>query len=780
MKTRNQLIGRVSSETTNNATIQQDSGTPNASPSTRSTPPPRLRDRRPSSSEPKSLLPTFVATSGKSPSPPAGAKRSLTGPTRILPRRSCGRPVSLLAATQPQTSVMESSLKKVVSVKRNTPDPELDIQLSSESNSQALETTEANFAVKSERLDTIITAAINKNHSNDNLLTKDASISKPAKHDNNITTRNNKAKLVCISLPDNNNSSTSTGTTNLDLAGASIQDKNRYMVTINGLRKIGCSDTEASIADNTVPDEGVDQSTNSIQQTAGHEETNAPITNMSSPAKTFNVLICVTGSVATIKLVELANKIKSMFPRPYSVRTSGIIEALVKIKIVMTHNSKHFAPKEELVKQLNDSDIEIYDDADEWSQWKKMNDPVLHIELRKWADLCLIAPLDANTMAKLANGICDNLLTCLVRAWDISKPLIYCPAMNVHMYNHPLTREQLCKLQSFGYLRVDCVEKRLACGDIGIGGMASVESITNKVVDSLTQPVTKKVSLSRPLLNQQPTYPIISTSEDHDESTQTNSRLSNSISDQILNRFRTNTQITVHAVPNPRLNQSSSCGLDSDPTLNFRKRRKPNSIEYEDYFLGNEKIADKSNAIQNLQGNRNGQHKIGGVTSVQNLRAIGMEGTSLELCTGPTTYNGTDDGVGFELDPTKLLEQTMTTDEPHSVNNDLRDSAFYNSTSYGVARNSSFGLDGAGKVANLTPLFNTSKFLALCHNKERNCFTCTICKHDYKNRKSMARHLKEQHVQGSIYQCKPCGVSYKRREKLIKHNRERHPQVLNL
>lgn len=66
-------------------------------------------------------------------------------------------------------------------------------------------------------------------------------------------------------------------------------------------------------------------------------------------------------------------------------------------------------------------DIEVFTDENEWSTWQKRGDPVLHIELRKWADMILIAPLSANTMAKIVNGICDNLLTCVMRAWDFTE-----------------------------------------------------------------------------------------------------------------------------------------------------------------------------------------------------------------------------------------------------------------------------------------------------------------------------------------------------------------------
>ena len=65
----------------------------------------------------------------------------------------------------------------------------------------------------------------------------------------------------------------------------------------------------------------------------------------------------------------------------------------------------------------------------------------MHIELRKISDLLLIAPLSANTMAKICNGIADNLLTTVVRCWDVKtpKPFIVAPAMNTLMYEHPIT-----------------------------------------------------------------------------------------------------------------------------------------------------------------------------------------------------------------------------------------------------------------------------------------------------------------------------------------------------
>ncbi|KAA0197154.1 hypothetical protein HAZT_HAZT001345 [Hyalella azteca] len=116
-------------------------------------------------------------------------------------------------------------------------------------------------------------------------------------------------------------------------------------------------------------------------------------------------------------------------------------------------------------------------DEMEWRAWKGRGDPVLHIQLRRWADVFVIAPLSANTLAKLANGLCDNLLTSVARAWDPCKPLLFCPAMNTFMYEHPLTARHISTLKDFGYTEVPAISKRLMCGDEGSGAMAEVADV---------------------------------------------------------------------------------------------------------------------------------------------------------------------------------------------------------------------------------------------------------------------------------------------------------------
>ncbi|XP_023052366.1 phosphopantothenoylcysteine decarboxylase isoform X2 [Piliocolobus tephrosceles] len=158
----------------------------------------------------------------------------------------------------------------------------------------------------------------------------------------------------------------------------------------------------------------------------------------------FHVLVGVTGSVAALKSPLLVSKLLDI---------PGL-----EVAVVTTERAKHFYSPQDIP-------VTLYSDADEWEMWKSRSDPVLHIDLRRWADLLLVAPLDANTLGKVASGICDNLLTCVIRAWDRSKPLLFCPAMNTAMWEHPITAQQVDQLKAFGYVEIPCVAKKLVCGD---------------------------------------------------------------------------------------------------------------------------------------------------------------------------------------------------------------------------------------------------------------------------------------------------------------------------
>ncbi|MDE6361769.1 MAG: bifunctional phosphopantothenoylcysteine decarboxylase/phosphopantothenate--cysteine ligase CoaBC, partial [Clostridia bacterium] len=111
-------------------------------------------------------------------------------------------------------------------------------------------------------------------------------------------------------------------------------------------------------------------------------------------------------------------------------------------------------------------------------QWE-----VEHISLAKKADICIIAPATANVIAKLAEGIADDMLTTTYLA--LKCPIIIAPAMNTNMYCNPTVKDNLARLKSKGVIVVDSIEGRLACGDSGKGKMAEPVDIVAKAVETL-------------------------------------------------------------------------------------------------------------------------------------------------------------------------------------------------------------------------------------------------------------------------------------------------------
>lgn len=104
-------------------------------------------------------------------------------------------------------------------------------------------------------------------------------------------------------------------------------------------------------------------------------------------------------------------------------------------------------------------------------------------ELVQWADVLLVAPLSANSLAKLSMGLCDSLVTSVARAWPLhERPMLLAPAMNTKMWDHPVTKGQLAVLEGMGARVIPPVSKLLACGDVGNGAMASVGDIVADVL----------------------------------------------------------------------------------------------------------------------------------------------------------------------------------------------------------------------------------------------------------------------------------------------------------
>ncbi len=188
----------------------------------------------------------------------------------------------------------------------------------------------------------------------------------------------------------------------------------------------------------------------------------------------MNIVLGITGSVAAVLTGSLCE---------------SLISAGHAVRIVCTNPSQFFLPpgmgdRMELAIAGREETVEVFRDDDEWpTGGYHKNDPVKHIEFRNWADLLLIAPLSANTLAKIAHGICDNFLCCIARAWPKEKPVVLAPAMNTEMWIDPITEEQFTALRKrFKKLTVMGPEYALlACGDTGVGAMAHIESIVEAI-----------------------------------------------------------------------------------------------------------------------------------------------------------------------------------------------------------------------------------------------------------------------------------------------------------
>lgn len=168
------------------------------------------------------------------------------------------------------------------------------------------------------------------------------------------------------------------------------------------------------------------------------------------------IILGVTGSIAAYKACEITGSLRKM----------GF-----DVNVIMTKEAREFVtPLTFQTLSGNKVAAGIFDMPEEW-------DPA-HISLAQKADLILIAPASANIIGKLASGVCDDLLTCVIFA--AKAPVLIAPAMNTIMYEHKIVQENIAKLKSIGYRFIGPVKGRLACGDEGIGHIACTEDIVRE------------------------------------------------------------------------------------------------------------------------------------------------------------------------------------------------------------------------------------------------------------------------------------------------------------
>jgi len=173
-------------------------------------------------------------------------------------------------------------------------------------------------------------------------------------------------------------------------------------------------------------------------------------------AKNKNIILGVTASIAIYKACEIIRRLK---------------DAGFCVTVVMTPEA------EELIRPIVFQGLSgnkvcrgLFDEVSTWE--------IEHISLAEKADLVLIVPATANIIAKIAGGICDSLLTCVVSA--TKAPVLICPAMNENMYLNKITRDNIKRLKAYGYKFVEPRTGRLACGKSGVGCLAEVETIVKE------------------------------------------------------------------------------------------------------------------------------------------------------------------------------------------------------------------------------------------------------------------------------------------------------------
>jgi phosphopantothenoylcysteine decarboxylase / phosphopantothenate---cysteine ligase len=174
----------------------------------------------------------------------------------------------------------------------------------------------------------------------------------------------------------------------------------------------------------------------------------------------MRVLLGVTGGIAAYKAADL---------------TSSLVKRGDQVRVVMTPAATRFvgpATFEALSGHAVMTDVFGTGGAAEGAS------AVEHVAWAKWAELAVVAPMTASTLGRLACGLADDALTTVWMALPEGVPCLLCPAMNTAMWQHPVVRRNLRWLEELGrYRLVAPSEKRLACGDVGPGGLAEVADI---------------------------------------------------------------------------------------------------------------------------------------------------------------------------------------------------------------------------------------------------------------------------------------------------------------
>ena len=185
-------------------------------------------------------------------------------------------------------------------------------------------------------------------------------------------------------------------------------------------------------------------------------------------------------------------------------KTASLVRLFIKsgaeVQVIMTPASKDFiTPLTLSTLSKNPVHSTFYNKEDENELWNN------HVDLGLWADYMLIAPATANTLSKMTNGGCDNLL--LATYLSAKCPVYFAPAMDLDMYKHPSTKQSLDKLQEFGNVMIPATSGELASGLVGEGRMAEPEDIVSFMENDILSKLPFKGK--KVLITAGPTYEAI-------------------------------------------------------------------------------------------------------------------------------------------------------------------------------------------------------------------------------------------------------------------------------
>lgn len=178
---------------------------------------------------------------------------------------------------------------------------------------------------------------------------------------------------------------------------------------------------------------------------------------------TKTILLAVSGSIAAYKTADL---------------TSQFTKLGYHVNVMMTKAATHFITP--LTLQVL-SKNPVYVDIMKEDNPNRIN----HIALAKECDLFLLAPASANTIAHLAHGFANNMVTATALALPNNIPKFFAPAMNTNMYNHPATQENIKQITTYGFREIKPKSSLLACGDVGQGAMTNLDIIINIAKETL-------------------------------------------------------------------------------------------------------------------------------------------------------------------------------------------------------------------------------------------------------------------------------------------------------